>query len=166
MKRICLTIIIVLLTTISFAQSRDKQYSAERDTLSSPELVTKKILENGYGTIGVLDAIETRLSRLENEVNPYYKLYPTQNKWTFLELDTAYGTVYHVQWSLNDNSGRWMLGGITDYDVPDSRRYAGRYELYPTQNIFNFLLVDGLTGKVWQVQWSTERKEEGIWEIK
>ncbi|HEV3218228.1 MAG TPA: hypothetical protein VGZ48_00545 [Candidatus Acidoferrales bacterium] len=30
----------------------------------------------------------------------------------------------------------------------------GRFTLYPTENIYNFLLLDQIDGRVWQVQWN------------
>ena len=33
----------------------------------------------------------------------------------------------------------------------------GRFELYKTQNMYNFILLDTLEGGVWQVQWSIEK---------
>jgi hypothetical protein len=37
-----------------------------------------------------------------------------------------------------------------------------RFALYPTQNIYNFILMDQFSGKVWQVQWATELNNRGI----
>jgi hypothetical protein len=37
-----------------------------------------------------------------------------------------------------------------------------RFTLYATKNIYNFILLDQLDGKVWQVQWSTEIKNRMI----
>lgn len=64
------------------------------------------------------------------------------------------------------------------YDVQGDNRYetylslvplvaaeneaSGRFTLYPTQNIYTFILLDQLGGKTWQVQWSTEAKNRGI----
>lgn len=31
-----------------------------------------------------------------------------------------------------------------------------RYRLFPTQNTWNFLKLDTITGRIWQVQWSME----------
>ena len=44
----------------------------------------------------------------------------------------------------------------------DSRVFAGRFELHKTQNMYNFILLDTLTGRIWQVQWSTEAKDRMI----
>tara|TARA_B100001175_G_C19263614_1_gene520663 strand:- start:46 stop:558 length:513 start_codon:yes stop_codon:yes gene_type:complete len=32
----------------------------------------------------------------------------------------------------------------------------GRFELYPTGNMYNFIMVDVIDGRSWQVQWSNE----------
>ena len=61
---------------------------------------------------------------------------------------------------------RYTIGYANDLDEPSGSYYPGRFELYPTSNMFNFLLLDARTGKVFQVQWNTERDKEGIWEIK
>ncbi len=95
-----------------------------------------------------------------------YKLYPTQNTWTFLELDTQTGRIWQVQYSVQGSSYRfktrlnsWSLLEASDLQV------SGRFELYPTQNMYNFLLLDKISGKTWQVQWSTEYNNRGYWEI-
>ena len=33
-----------------------------------------------------------------------------------------------------------------------------RFKLYPTQNIYTFLLLDTINGRTWQVQWSLDNK--------
>lgn len=95
-----------------------------------------------------------------------YKLYPTQNTWTFLELDTQTGRVWQVQYSVQGSSYRfktrlnsWSLLEASDLQV------SGRFELYPTQNMYNFILLDKISGKTWQVQWATEYSSRGYWEI-
>ena len=40
-----------------------------------------------------------------------------------------------------------------------------RYKLYPTQNMYTFLLVDKTTGRIWHVQWGLESSKRGIWKI-
>ena len=37
-----------------------------------------------------------------------------------------------------------------------------RFTLYHTQNMWTFVLLDQLDGRVWQVQWSTKAKERLI----
>ena len=38
----------------------------------------------------------------------------------------------------------------------------GRFTLYPTTNTFNFILLDQIDGRTWQVQWSFEKKKRMI----
>lgn len=90
--------------------------------------------------------------------SPRYKLYKTENYWNFLELDTRTGAVWQVQFVVNDTNRFktkivWSLleSGTSESTAPD-----GRFELYPTTNRYNFLLVDQTTGRVWQIQWAID----------
>ena len=84
-----------------------------------------------------------------------FKLYPTTNMWTFLELDTATGLVWQVQYSV-DNVNESFKTVLNDIVLNDSEQLNGRWKLYPTQNMYQFLLVDVMGGAVIQIQWSTE----------
>lgn len=86
-----------------------------------------------------------------------YELYPTQNKWTFLKLDTKTGKIWQVQYSLEPgNEGELILNDQSL--TQNSEGKNGRFQLYPTSNIYNFMLLDHFNGKTYQVQWS--QKEE------
>ena len=86
-----------------------------------------------------------------------YELYSTQNIWTFLKLDTRTGKIWQVQYSLESGKqGEWVLNDRSL--TQNSEGGNGRFELYPTSNIFNFILLDHSNGKTYQVQWS--QKEE------
>tara|TARA_B110000037_G_scaffold182265_1_gene209825 strand:+ start:48 stop:560 length:513 start_codon:yes stop_codon:yes gene_type:complete len=41
----------------------------------------------------------------------------------------------------------------------------GRFKLYPTGNMFNFIMVDVIDGRTWQVQWSTKKDERVVLKI-
>ncbi len=49
--------------------------------------------------------------------------------------------------------------------VSKEKEINGRFTLHPTQNIYNFILLDQIDGKVWQVQWSLEFENRLIWPI-
>lgn len=86
-----------------------------------------------------------------------YELYSTQNIWTFLKLDTRTGKIWQVQYSLESGKqGEWVLNDRSL--TQNSEGKNGRFQLYPTSNIFNFILLDHSNGKTYQVQWS--QKEE------
>lgn len=85
---------------------------------------------------------------------PRYKMYQTENIYTLLKLDTATGKVWMVQYSLGDNVG--MVVPVDDRTllIPGIKEEAGRFELYPTKNMYNFILLDTKYGNTYQVQWS------------
>ncbi len=108
------------------------------------------------------------LMRITQHTAPSYKLYPTENMWTFLELETYSGRIWQVQYSVKGSDYRFKSVLNDDSLIPyvDSEgEYAGRFELYKTQNMYNFVLLDTATGSTWQVQWSTEPKERGVMRI-
>ena len=49
-----------------------------------------------------------------------------------------------------------------DLTLLDGDPYHGRFELYKTENLYNFLLIDTQTGSVWQAQWSYNAANRGI----
>mgnify|MGYP006110326551 FL=1 len=94
-----------------------------------------------------------------NEEN--FKLYPTQNTFTFLKLDTRDGTILQVQWSHKEaNRFETFLNGFPL--VSEEEKRPNRFVLYPTQNIWTFVLLDQINGNTWQVQWSTDYNDRLI----
>lgn len=49
--------------------------------------------------------------------------------------------------------------------VEKEMEVVSRFTLYPTQNIWTFILFDQIDGKSWQVQWSQEYENRNIWPI-
>jgi hypothetical protein len=83
-----------------------------------------------------------------------YRLFPTHNMWKMLELNTATGAIAVLQFTTGDANMRWKqpYGGPTIFN--GNNNDAGRFTLYPTTNIFNFVLLDQRTGSTWQYEWS------------
>ena len=108
------------------------------------------------------------LHRISQKAAPCYKLYKTENMWTFLELETSSGRIWQVQYSIDDEQSPRMKTFLNIISLVDNEEesYAGRFELYPTQNMYNFILLDTYTGRTWQAQWSMDYINRGIVEIK
>lgn len=87
-----------------------------------------------------------------------YKFYPTENVYNFLKLDTHTGRIEQVQWSLDTNK-EWSVS-INNEDL--SLMFGSLFELYPTQNMYQFLLLDKTNGRAWHVQWGMKYKERWI----
>lgn len=88
-----------------------------------------------------------------------FKLYETQNMWTFIKLNTATGEIWQVQYTLSDDHP--SLETVLN-DRPlivttnPNEKIPGRFSLYPTKNLYNYILLDQMDGRVWQVQWGFE----------
>lgn len=91
---------------------------------------------------------------LHGEEQDRYILYPTQNMWTFLKLDTATGQIRHVQYGLKDEERfEYKLSELNIAALRGKKQVKGRYKLYPTQNLWTFILLDTIDGDTFQVQW-------------
>ena len=102
-------------------------------------------------TIAYIDACCQRI----NVGVPRYKMFKTDNTYNLIKLDTATGRLWVVQYGMNDV--KTMTCTIDDYSLLWNweEERAGRFDLYPTNNMYNFILLDTETGKTWQVQWHT-----------
>lgn len=107
---------------------------------------------------------ETEQPKVEQTMLLPFKLYPTDNMWTFIKLDTRSGKMWQVQFSVKGDDYRFEIPLNTTALTTDST--SGRFELYPTQNMFNFILLDRISGATWQVQWSTEPENQAVIPIK
>ena len=88
-----------------------------------------------------------------------YRLYPTENIYNFLQLDTKTGRIEQVQWSLKTENE----GSVTINDEDLSSIYGSSdFELYPTKNMYQFILIDKVNGKKWHVQWGMKDSERWI----
>jgi uncharacterized protein YtpQ (UPF0354 family) len=92
-----------------------------------------------------------------------YRLFRTANVWTFIKLDTVTGKMWQLHYSLDGNDGTFVLN---DKDLAsEKQRTPGRFTLYPTQNVWTFILIDQIDGNTWQVQWSPEKRKRHIFLI-
>lgn len=85
-----------------------------------------------------------------------YRLFSTINMYTFIKLDTRNGKMWQVQWSNKGNEYRFesTLSDISQVNKDEEKN--GRFFLYPTTNIYTFILLDQIDGRAWQVQWGKE----------
>ncbi len=101
-----------------------------------------------------------KVYRTTVQENVVYKLFPTTNMWNFIKLDTRNGKMWQVQYSIKDEDGyrgEVVLNGSSL--LPNGNGGNGRFTLIPTQNMYNFILLDQQSGKTWQVQWSFEEEQ-------
>lgn len=91
-----------------------------------------------------------------------YKMYPTENMHNFLKLDTQTGRIEQVQWSLDNDKEFSIILNNKDLSWITG---MNSFELYPTQNMYQFILLDKATGRTWHVQWGFSDKKRWMQRI-
>lgn len=100
---------------------------------------------------------------LDGVFSKTYKLYKTENIYTFLRLNTSNGKIDQVQWNLDRDKEFITVLNAVDLTFGISiGNHNGRFELYPTQNMYQFLLLDKTVGNMWHVQWGLDSKKRWI----
>ena len=85
-------------------------------------------------------------------------LYETQNMWTFIMLDTYTGKIWQVQFSVKGEDYMFAVP-INRYSLAfpaEDSKWIGRFQMFATQNMWTFILLDSYNGKLWQVQYSSQ----------
>ena len=110
-----------------------------------------------------IDSIEKTINKIaQNTSNtePIFKLYPTRNMWNFLKLDTRNGKIFIVQFSVEDDTKQF------EYELSNKAQInnttPGRFILQPTENIYNFIMLDQVSGQTYQVQWSFDEDKRFV----
>jgi len=160
MRKLTFLLFVFFISGIVMAQqsTTDSIAKVKKDSIENAKYWAKKDAELQHFRDSVKESQKNNIER--------YKLYKTRNNWTFIELDTQTGQTWQVQFSLEGSSYRFKTvldeySKLYSYDLPVS----GRFELYETENIYNFILLDRVDGRCWQVQWHQEKDSRGIWRI-
>lgn len=157
MKFNILVFLSVILTMDVFSQN----HISETDIYKKDSIFTKidslLIINNAH-----LQQIE--INHIKEFTKDRYKIYQTENLYNLILLDTMTGRVKGIQWSLDvEKEFIYMIN--SEYLNFDNNYIAGRFELYPTKNIYQFILLDKTTGKCWHVQWGLKDSKRWIREI-
>lgn len=156
MKKVLLFFLSLLLPVCVFAQTNSRSESkgvilSQRDSLLFDYIQQRdSIMLEHIHFIALQSAMTV----------PRYKIYKTENTYNLIELDTATGALWQVQYEMNNNSDA-MKVAINETSLLYSwdEIHSGRFELYPTNNMYTFILVDTEKGYTYQVQWSTNPKQ-------
>ena len=104
---------------------------------------------------------EVPIQNISTDSAVVYRLFATRNMYTFIKLNTRNGQMWQVQWGTESKyQFETTLSDISRANKDEEKN--GRFFLYPTTNRFNFILLDQIDGRVWQVQWSLEAKERMV----
>jgi len=169
-------LILLFIPLVSFGQ----------DTIPATKILTQK------------EAYMNKMLELKKDYNTKdrYVIYPTENIYTSLLLDTQTGRIWQIQIGIGDNSDRMRSVLSDNYysydeyqmkidyeinlkeweDTPEEERgdwyqdlkpnledyknglgKIGQYKLYPTNNMYNFIMVNTELGYTYQVQWNIDK---------
>ena len=148
MKKFLFFLLILLIPFSGMAQTVGKIQESTSD-------------RQGKNISALLSKIDTLLTinnmlLIDSSLKGRFKLYKTENFYNFLELDTKTGKIQQVQWSLDEKNEGSVV--INDVDLSLGIGYgSGSFELYPTSNIYQFILIDKTNGRKWHVQWGDKR---------
>ena len=113
----------------------------EQDSISTVQEIEKQVEK------------KTEIQQLEV---PVYKLCPTENTWALLKLNTRNGKIWQVHFSISKDNYEGTLS-INSYSlVLPEEEMNGRFNLYPTDNMYNFILLDQVNGNTYKVQWHND----------
>lgn len=101
------------------------------------------------------------ISNISQNPEATFRLFPTNNMWTFLQLNTITGQIKQLHFDTSGDSRLKLI--VNDENLAKNLpNLKGRFTLYPTQNMYNFILLDQDNGRTWQVQWSFEKENRMI----
>lgn len=146
MKKIIFIILFITLSATIIAQEE------KNDSIKTDSNATEYLKENKIKVEGEVVTITT----------DRFKLYPTSNTYNFIRLDTMTGRLWRVQWHFESNKRLERIVSLKILVDYDEEWINGRFEIYSTENMYNFLLLDKIDGRVWQCQWSFEASENLI----
>lgn len=112
-----------------------------------------------FGSLAL--AGENRLEPFEPSQNPdaLYRLFHTHNIYTLLKLDTRAGQIWQVQWGQDQDST--SIFPINTKALAIGTK-PGRFTLYPTHNMYTFILLDQEKGDTWHVQWGQTENQRFV----
>ena len=134
MRNFILTTFLILTVIYSFGQT-------QQDSINTIQKVEKQVDK------------QVEIQQLDV---PIYQLFPTDNYWTFIKLDTRNGKIWQVHFTISKDGYEGERTLNSSSLIWDDKEVSGRFTLYPTENIYNFILLDQLNGKTYQVQWNND----------
>ena len=116
---------------------------------TSTEDRLKTVLSDFKYAETIEDITEVWTKRIDSRMKDWEENYNSKSDSIVSAEDKAYWKPYTLDEKLSNSS----------------IAQNGRFKLYPTGNMFNFIMVDVINGRSWQVQWSTKKDERLVLRI-
>lgn len=161
MKKIAYTFLILVFFSTNVSWGQTKSASVMKNSVH--EHIVDSLLTK-IDTLLQINNLYLNQLDVNSSLKNRYKLYQTENIYTLLQLDTKTGKIEQVQWSLDSNKEGTIT--INSTDLSYGQGYgSGSFELYPTKNMYQFILLDKTDGRKWHVQWGMENGKRWITRI-
>jgi hypothetical protein len=92
-----------------------------------------------------------KINNYQSPIPTKYRLYPTNNGWVFLRLNTTNGLIDMVVYNFKEEVNQEIIKLNNEPLVENGM--LDRYKLQATSNGWIFILFDQVEGKVYKVQW-------------
>lgn len=125
----------------------------------------RKLLFTSIIVLTTISALgQAPIQNVSTDSTVVYRLFSTSNTYNFIKLNTRNGQMWQVQWG-TESKYRFQntLSDIPLVDKDEERN--GRFFLYPTTNTFNFILLDQIDGRAWEVQWNFDAEKRMVIQI-
>lgn len=157
MKKFLFFLLILSIPFLGMAQTVGKK----QESTSSSQSKNIYALLSKIDTLLTINNMLLEQIEIDSSLKGRFKLYKTENNYNFLELDTKTGKIKQVQWSLDEKNECTVI--INNVDLSWGTGYgSGSFELYPTSNMYQFILIDKTNGRKWHVQWGLENANRWI----
>ena len=157
--------LLVFIPLVSFGQEDIERYKVYETT----NLYTSLLLDTATGQIWQLQIGLTKAGSKssKSDVDQLETILSDTKFARTLEDITEEWNEDMKKWEENYNSKADSIVSVEDkeYYKPYTLKYMlenfsvqknGRFKLYPTGNMYNFIMVDVIDGRTWQVQWNID----------
>lgn len=153
-------IIIILFSVLFYVCTAQTTKTTTSPIQSAHELKVDSLLAEIDTLLMINNKLLEQLD-IDLSLKDRYKMYQTENIYNLLRLDTKTGQIKQVQWSLDSEDEVSVT--INGEDLSWVYGYgSGSFELYPTKNMYQFILIDQTDGRMWHVQWGMENSKRWI----
>lgn len=104
-----------------------------------------------------VNSIELAIPSKNSNWQDRFELYGTQNIWNFILLDSYTGRTWQLQYSIENIDNIGIVPIFDEELITPSKKLYSRFKLHETQNMWNFILLDSYTGRLWQLQYTVDK---------
>lgn len=102
---------------------------------------------------------DIRTYQFDEVLSNKYEIYQTENIYILIKLNRQTGQIDLIQWSLKSKDE--YIVALNSVDLSRTKG-VNSFKLYPTKNMYQFILIDNASDRIWHVQWGTKLSEMWI----